>query len=95
MPPPGPLQPLGRSFEFSTKYTARSPEFRTDLGYIPRVDMREPEQEIGYTWHPKDSRVLRVGTGLEATALWDYAGQLQDWKVHPGGGQARTSLSGT
>ena len=80
----GELQRGGRSFEFSTKYTARSPEFRTDLGYIPRVDMRELEQDVGYTWHPKDSRVLRVGTGLEATALWDYAGQLQDWKVHPG-----------
>ncbi|MCX6544585.1 MAG: DUF5916 domain-containing protein [Acidobacteria bacterium] len=78
------LQRGGRSFEFSTKYTARSPEFRSDLGYIPRVDMRELEQEIGYTWHPKDSRVLRVGTSLEASAVWDHAGQLQDWLIDPG-----------
>ena len=77
------LQRSGRSFELSTKYTARSPEFRSDLGYIPRVDMREAEQEIGYSWHPKDSRVLRVGTSLEAAALWDYAGQLQDWNIEP------------
>lgn len=77
------LQRGGRSFELSTKYTARSPEFRSDLGYIPRVDMRELEQEVGYAWHPKDSRVLRVGTSLEAMALWDDAGQLQDWNIGP------------
>jgi len=78
------LQRGGRSFEFSTKYTARSPEFRSELGYIPRVDMREWEQDVGYSWYPNDSRVLRVGTSLEGAALWDYAGQLQDWKIEPG-----------
>jgi len=77
------LQRGGRSFELSTKYTARSPQFRSELGYIPRVDIREVQQEVGYAWHPKDSPVLRVSTGLEATGLWNSAGQLQDWNIEP------------
>ncbi len=79
----GELQRGGRSFELSTKYTSRSPAFRSELGYIPRVDMRELQQEVGYAWHPKDRPVLRVGTSLEAMALWDYTGQLQDWNIEP------------
>jgi hypothetical protein len=80
----GELQRSGRSFELSTKYTAISPEFKSALGYIPRVDMRELEQELGYSWHPKNSLFLRVGTSLEARGLWDTKGQIQDWSVEPG-----------
>ena len=74
----------GRGFDYTGNVTARSPEFRSDLGYIPRVDMRETKQEAGYTWHPEKSKVLSVGPDLEAAALWDYSGQLQDFSVEPG-----------
>ncbi|MEI6667664.1 MAG: DUF5916 domain-containing protein [Acidobacteriota bacterium] len=78
------LERNGRSFEWRSKYTSRSPQFRADLGYIPRVDIREVEQEVGYAWHPNQSRVLRVASNVEAVALWDSAGRLQDWSVRPG-----------
>jgi len=73
----------GRNFEYSGQYLARSPDFRADLGYIERVDMKEVQQEASYSWFPKERRLLRFGTGLEATAVWDYANQLQDWNVEP------------
>jgi len=74
----------GRGFDYYGNFLSRSPDFRADLGFIPRVDMRETEQEVAYTWHPQKSRVLAVGPQLEANALWDYAGQLQEWTVEPG-----------
>jgi len=74
----------GRGFDYMGMFTSRSPDFRSELGYIRRVDMREILQEGGYSWYPKDSRILRVGTDVEAGALWDYGGQLQDWQLEPG-----------
>jgi hypothetical protein len=78
------LSRVGRGFEYQGSFTSRSPDFVSELGYIPRVDMREVLQETGYFWHPQKSRVLRFGPDLEAGALWDYGGQLQDWTVEPG-----------
>ena len=78
------LSRSGRGFNYFGNITARSPDFRSELGYIPRVDMRQLFQETGYSWHPEKSRVLRFGPDLEASALWDYGGQLQDWQLEPG-----------
>lgn len=74
----------GRGFDYTGNFTSRSPEFRSELGYIPRVDMRETKQEASYSWHPEKSKVLRFGPDLESLVLWDYSGQLQDWSVEPG-----------
>ena len=65
-------------------FTSRSPDFRSDLGYIRRVDMREVQQEADYSWFLEKSRVLRVGADIEAGALWDFGGVLQDWQLEPG-----------
>ena len=74
----------GRGFDYMGIVTSRSPDFRSDLGYIRRVDMREVLQEAGYSWYPENSRILRVGADIEAGVLWDYGGQLQDWQLEPG-----------
>jgi hypothetical protein len=74
----------GRGFDYMGGFVARSPEFQADLGYIRRVDMRELTQEASYSWHPEKRRLLRFGPDIEASALWDYAGLLQDWTVEPG-----------
>jgi hypothetical protein len=72
-----------RAFDYFGSVTSRSPGFRTDLGYIKRVDMRQVQQEAGYSWHPTKSRVLRFGPALEASVLWDHSSQLQDWSIEP------------
>ena len=75
----------GRSFDYEGTYLSRSPEFRADLGFIPRVDIHETEHEAGYRWFPKTpGRVLSAGGDLEASVLWDYGGLLQEWKIEPG-----------
>jgi len=74
----------GRGFDYAGSVTSRSPDFRSDLGYIRRVDMREVQQEADYSWYPEKGRVLRVRADLEAGALWDYGGRLQDWQLEPG-----------
>ncbi|MCU0249576.1 MAG: carbohydrate binding family 9 domain-containing protein [Vicinamibacterales bacterium] len=74
----------GRGFDYTGSYTSRSPDFRSELGYIRRVDMREVQQEADYSWYPEKRRILRVGADVEAGALWDYGGQLQDWQLEPG-----------
>ncbi len=74
----------GRGFDYSGSVLSRSPEFRADLGFIPRVDLIETEHEASYRWFPKSSRLLSVDVGLETEALWAYGGQLEEWSVEPG-----------
>jgi hypothetical protein len=73
-----------RAFDYEGTFLSRSPDFRADLGFIPRVDFRRTEHEAGYAWFPKGRKVLRIATDLEAGALWDYDGQLQEWTIEPG-----------
>jgi hypothetical protein len=72
-----------RSLNFVSEYTDRSPGFRADLGFIPRSDVREWENEIGYTWFPTGGALLSWGPGLEATVNWDREGRVQDWRLNP------------
>ncbi len=73
----------GRSLNFVTEYTDRSPGFRADLGFIQRSDIREWETEAGYKWFPKGGTLLSWGPGFEATVNWDRTGRVQDWRVNP------------
>jgi hypothetical protein len=79
----GEVRREGRGFDYFGAVTSRSPDFRSELGYIRRVDMREVLQEADFSWYPEQSRILSVGTEIEAGALWDYDGQLQDWQIEP------------
>jgi hypothetical protein len=47
-----------RTLNIDTSYTDRSPGFRTELGFVPRVDMRRWEGDIGYNFFPKKGRLL-------------------------------------
>lgn len=78
------LEREGRGFDFQAQYLQVSPDFRTDLGFIRRRDIRRAEAEVDYTWHFKDRRVLSFGANLEGGAIWDFAGTLQEWTIEPG-----------
>jgi len=73
----------GRSFNYEGDFTARSPDFRADLGFIPRVDMLATEHETRYRWHTKGKVLLNYGPEVEGSAIWDYAGALQEWTIEP------------
>jgi hypothetical protein len=71
----------GRHFGYAARYTDLGPEFRSQLGYVKRVDIRQLEQEAQYRWRPRDSPVLKYGPTI--TTVWnrDRAGRVQDWNV--------------
>ena len=69
----------GEHFAYEASYLDISPEFRPQLGFVPRVDLRRTEQYAGYFWRPTASRVLSVGPGVSVGGDWDHDGRLQDW----------------
>ncbi len=73
----------GRHFISKTTYTDRSPEFRTDLGFINRVDIRELSHTAGYKWKPEGRMIVSFGPQLKALINYDRRGRLQDWSINP------------
>jgi len=73
----------GLHFSYSSSYTDRSPGFRADLGFIPRVDIREAKHTIGYKWRPTQRALVSFGPALCQLVNWNRDGQAQDWAVAP------------
>lgn len=71
-----------RHFQDYFNYTDRSPEFHTDLGFVPRTDIRDLSNFASYRWRPKKGRVQAFGPNLFVEAIWDHKGNLQDWRVN-------------
>ena len=72
-----------RSFWFDTEYLDRSENFRADLGFITRTDIRSIENGARYTWFPKKGGILSFGPSLWSDVLWNRSGELQDWSLSP------------
>jgi hypothetical protein len=73
----------GLHFQFASTYTDRSPSFRSELGYIPRADIREWKHDVSYRWRPKKSFLVSFGPGVTELVNWNRQGQVQDWSVQP------------
>jgi hypothetical protein len=71
----------GRHLEYYSVYSDRSPGFRADLGYIPRVDVRQLAHSFDYRWRPESSRVVSYGPGFLVSHNWNRAGRVQDWEA--------------
>jgi hypothetical protein len=65
-------------------YVDRSEGFRTDMGFVNRVNMRQPQQFFMRRFHPKSKFVLSVAPSLYAMAVFDHRGVQQDWRANPG-----------
>jgi hypothetical protein len=72
-----------RHVSYHATYTDRSPGFRAELGFIPRVDIRQMQHTLSYRWRPEGKRILSYGPQIGALIDWNHAGQLQDWEVAP------------
>lgn len=77
------LSRRGRHFTCTGRYTDRSPDFRSELGFIPRVDIRQAENSASYLWRPKGRSLLSFGPSVSSLVNWDRKGRLQDWTVNP------------
>jgi hypothetical protein len=79
----GGLSYTSRALNVDTSYTDRSPGFRSELGFVPRSDIRLWSNEFSYKRFPKDRIVLSWGPGMEASVNWDHRQRLQEWEVSP------------
>jgi hypothetical protein len=69
----------GRHLHYFSRYTDLSPEFRAELGFIRRVDIRQMEHSAGYRWIPESRRLVGLEPSVSALLNWDRQGRLQDW----------------
>jgi hypothetical protein len=73
----------GRHFISQTSYTDYSPQFRSEVGFINRVDIRQAEHTVGYLWQPEDRTIVSFGPQLKTLINYDRLGRLQDWSINP------------
>lgn len=73
------LSHSGRHFNYAGRYLDRSPGFRSELGFTPRVDIRQIEQMSDYRWRPKNRAVASFGPAASVVVNWDRRGRVQDW----------------
>ena len=72
------LSRSGQHFTSSTSYLDVSPDFKTSLGFVRRVDIRTATHYMDYYWRPENSRVLSYGPALTVSGIWSRSGRLTD-----------------
>jgi hypothetical protein len=88
------LSETGRHAQYAARYLDYSPGFQTQLGFVPRVDIRKMEHFFEYYWKPKNRRVLLFGPDVTTDIDWNSQGQLQDWIVDASLGANLTGPTG-
>ena len=78
----------GRNLSYNAAYSSIDPEFQTNTGFLPRVDLRQASGTASYRWWPESSLVT-WGPSVTYLRLYDYAGVLQDEQIQ---GQASFSF---
>jgi hypothetical protein len=72
----------GRNFTYDGQYLDVSDDFDTDLGFVPRIDIRQLYQTATYLWqYPDAPWLVSSGPTVTTTHTWDQGGELQDWTV--------------
>jgi hypothetical protein len=69
----------GRNFYLQSEYNDLSPGFCAELGFVPRVDIRQSFSKLSYLWRPKNPAIVDFGPIATETVDWDHNGVLQDW----------------
>ncbi|HVP64537.1 MAG TPA: hypothetical protein VMT82_06560, partial [candidate division Zixibacteria bacterium] len=64
----------GRRFTFNLQYLDITPNFRTEAGFVPRVDQRTIFQYGHFYFRPEGRVLVAHGPEENATQLWDHSG---------------------
>ena len=67
----------GRNLAYSASIDTVDPEFRTDTGFVRRVDTRTARANVSYRWWP-NNLVINWGPSANYSRNYDFAGVLQD-----------------
>src|SRR6267142_711751 len=78
------LSYTGRHFVMFHIYSDYSPGFCTELGFVPRVDIRQETSAAAYYWRPVKSKIIDYGPSVSEVVDWDHNGVLQDWQAAVG-----------
>ena len=78
------LEAQHRNYVYGLTYTDRAEGFRADLGFIPRVNIRQVQQFVTRRFHPQNKYVVSWGPRLFLSGDLDHSGVQQDWLVSPG-----------
>ncbi|MBZ5728332.1 MAG: carbohydrate binding family 9 domain-containing protein [Acidobacteriia bacterium] len=78
------LHRQSRDYGYDLQYIDRSEGFRTDLGFVPRVNIRQLNQYAQRRFHPKSKVLLSWGPNLFMMGDLDHRNVQQDWRVSPG-----------
>ncbi|MBV8846683.1 MAG: carbohydrate binding family 9 domain-containing protein [Bryobacterales bacterium] len=73
-----------RATYWNLNYIDRAEGFRADLGYVPRVNIRQANQFWNRHFHPDSKELLSFGPQLYAMLDFDHRNVQQDWVVQPG-----------
>src|SRR5438045_1645366 len=71
----------GRNLYFLSEYSDFSPGFCAELGFVPRVDIRQSYSLASYLWRPKLHPIVDFGPIATETIDWDHTDTLQDWQA--------------
>lgn len=71
----------GRNFYLLSEYSDLSPGFCAELGFVPRVDIRQSYTYASYLWRPQLHPIVDFGPVATEIIDWDHNGVLQDWQA--------------
>jgi len=72
------LNRSGLHFNYFANYLDRNPGFHTDLGFVPRTDIRMTQQNMNYQWRPKATPVSSFGFNSFSNGDWNRQYRFQD-----------------
>jgi hypothetical protein len=72
----------GEHFSYLSKFSQLGADFRTAVGFVPRLDVRSMEHYAAYYWRPENRKILSFGPSFSTTVDWDTKNQLQDWSTY-------------
>ena len=67
----------GRNLTYSFSTDGLDPDFRTDTGFVRRVDTRRTRANVSYRWYP-ESWIINWGPRVSYERNYDFEGILQD-----------------
>jgi len=67
----------GRNLSYGASYSSIDPDFRTDTGFVPRLDLRQASGNVAYRWWP-EGNLISWGPSATYLRLYDHAGVLED-----------------
>lgn len=73
-----------RSYFTNLQYIDRSEGFGSDLGFIPRVNLRRVQDFSNLRFHPTSKWLVSWGPTIFTAGDFDHHNVQQDWEVRPG-----------